>query len=77
MAVLALIPVMFVAWGFFDSASAHYDRSLQALANGRIDVAASEAVSAAKADDQLYAYALHAGVMRVEAISGGRHRWPD
>jgi tetratricopeptide (TPR) repeat protein len=64
-AVLALVPVTLFTWWAVDAAHQHYERSLIALEKGDLDRAAFEAGRAADADRSLYAYAIHAGVLRV------------
>jgi tetratricopeptide (TPR) repeat protein len=65
-AVLALVPLALVVWLSMDNSHSHYSRSLLALQEGRLDEAAAQAVQAADGDDRLYAYAIHAGVLRVQ-----------
>jgi tetratricopeptide (TPR) repeat protein len=70
LAMLALVAMTLVAWWAMDSAHQHYDRSLAAFQGGDLDAAADEAGKASDAD-VLFAYSLHAGVLRVQQYQEG------
>ncbi len=77
LALLALVPVLAVAWFRIDRWQDKYDDSLRLLRAGDFDRAASRALAAADADPEQEAYQLHAGVTQAVAYLVAIERGQD